>query len=1284
MKKNLLISVLLFSSIQFAQTDSTVILSEIMFYPASGPNEFIELYNFSETESIDIDSFKIKYSTANPDIITDAGEGTILPPQSFAIILEGDYPLGSGIYDDLIPPGALIVKISDNSFGSSGMANTSDRPVWLLSPADDTLEAYFYSANNSQSFSDEKIEMIKDSSQTNWANSLISNGTPGFQNSVTPLQFDLSVASLYFLPQPVFEGENETIFTTIKNIGSQTAGSYTIEIYNDANFDSTGESGELIFSQSSANLFPGDSITVNTIMNSLPQGNYQIISKVIFNEDENPSNNKMINGFTVFPPGNNFNDLVVNEIMYAPSSGEPEWIELYNRTGSPLNLKKWKVADLSTNVTITGEDKFIPANGFIVLTKDSSILNFYNVPSEIIKFNLPSLNNTGDAVVLTDSLGVLIDSVLYSPGWGGSSGGKSLERISVDAGSNDQDNWGTSNSPDKATPGRINSLTQKDFDIKAADILFTPPFPFKNDTVSISAEIMNVGLNSANFTIQLFEDTNLDSIPDVLLETTNSFNLSAGDSNVYQFDFQIQNIQSEKGFLINAVFAQDEDTTNNKLYGTIAPGVHSQSVVVNEIMYTPSGGEPEWIELYNNTNEQINLNGWSVTDLFTTPATATIDIDLILPPNSYAVLTKDISIINYHRVIPKILYELNLPVLNNDTDGIILKDNRGATIDSVHYFSDWGGTNGFSLERKDALAGSNLKLNWGSSVDFEQSTPGRINSITPKQFDLAIAGISFNPRFPVDGDDVFISAKIKNNGSANANNFSVEFFIDTDGNNIVDFLLSEESNLSLVSGDSLTVTSSSPVENLTSKTLTAVRIVFTEDEDTLNNYLEKTVQPGFPEKAVEINEVMYSPENGEPEWVELINVSGEMLNLINWSISDVLPSPTKNFITGFNLLLEPGEFLVVAKDTSFYSFHPEVTAQVAIVNFGSLGNTKDGVIVYDFRDGIIDSLFYRSSWGGKNGYSLERISVDAGTNDSTNWTSSLSVNKSTPGEPNSIGNAPSYERNTLAINEIMFDPDVDNSEFVEFYNLSGDSVNIGGWRIEDEKGNFFKLAETTFMLPPDEYFVLAADSAIIEKYSIGENNFLTIQDVSTLGLINTGELILLKDVKGNVIDSVWYSDKWHNDNFISTKNISLERINPNLKSNDPANWSSSVDPLGATPDRQNSIFTNNLNQQSSISVSPNPFSPDNDGFEDFTIINYNLTQAVSEVRIKIFDSRGRLVRTLLNNQPSGSSGSVIFDGRNDSGEALRIGIYIIFLEAINEGSGVVENMKTVVVVGRKL
>ena len=93
---------------------------------------------------------KLIYYTSNPDLIIDAGEGTILPPKSFAIILEGDYIIGSGIYDGLIPPEALVLKISDNSFGTSGMANTTSRPIWLINALDDTLDSYFYSANNTQ------------------------------------------------------------------------------------------------------------------------------------------------------------------------------------------------------------------------------------------------------------------------------------------------------------------------------------------------------------------------------------------------------------------------------------------------------------------------------------------------------------------------------------------------------------------------------------------------------------------------------------------------------------------------------------------------------------------------------------------------------------------------------------------------------------------------------------------------------------------------------------------------------------------------------------------------------------------------------------------------------------------------------------------------------------------------------------------------------------------------------------------------------------------------------
>uniref|UniRef100_A0A7V3E679 LTD domain-containing protein n=1 Tax=Ignavibacterium album TaxID=591197 RepID=A0A7V3E679_9BACT len=1541
----------------FSQTDTVIIFSEVMFYPTSGNNEFIELYNSSVNQSIDLSNWKIKYYTSTSDQIIDAGFGTVLSPQSFAIIFENDYDLLNGIYSGLVPANSLILKISDGSFGSSGMANTTSRPLWLINSLNDTIDYYFYSADNLQTFSDEKIIMSRDSSQTNWANSLVSNGTPGFTNSVTPLNFDLQLTSLTFNPPQPILGEDVTISTNVRNNGVLTAANFIIEIFNDSNLDSIGQSNELIYSQSYSNLISGDSIFISFIITNLQIGSYQIIAKIIFNEDENPQNNQLVRLLTVYPPGNVYNDVIINEIMYAPSTGQPEWIELLNKSPNTINLKKWKFADATSTISITNQDFYLQPDSFVVLTADSSILNLFPVASRIIKLSIPALNNTGDAVVIKDSMNVLIDSVNYLPSWGGNTGGKSLERISKDNLSNDPQNWKTSQSifsatpgkinsvtpknydltiihfksrtlygiigedislettirniglnavsqfdlllyrdfnldsipqnnellsrqsfstllindsiktifttgsfaagenyfilkiqtqtdddstnnisftkvigvnvneqrndivineimyaptspePEwielynqsnkiinlkgykvadavdtitvftdsviinpneffvivkdssinsfylipsriyvrsfptlnntddkvilldslnrvidslryfsswggtngkslerinvavtstdssnwkssisryKATPGTFNSVTKKDFDLLVSDILFSPKFPLNADNVNISAVIKNIGNLSASFTVRLLEDINLDSLPDVLVETSSQLQLAGDDSVNLNFSYQIENLINKRAFYVIADFQSDQDTSNNYFYKIIEPGFPPQTIVINEIMFAPFGGEPEWIELYNNSDVDINLNGWKISDIVTTPAMVEIKSDLVIPSKGYVVLTKDTTIFNYHRFIPSQVLKLNLPNLNNDVDGVVIKDSRGLNIDSVYYSNQWGGTNGFSIERISSLVNSNQQSNWASGLDIEQSTPGRINSVTPKEFDLQITDILFEPRFPVLNDNVSIAAKIKNTGLNNVPTFEVKFFIDTDSNNVVDEIISSVSSTNLASGDSVTVFSTTLIQNLQRKILIAASVSFDGESDSLNNYLEKYIEPGFTSEIIKINEVMYNTSSGKPEWIELVNVSSDSVNIKDWSISDLLTTPTKAVITNLDIFILPNEYFIISRDTSFRTIYPDVQCKIFNANFGTLGNTSDGVVLYDFRNGIIDSLFYRSSWGSKSDVSIERISLNGSTNDSTNWTLSLSLKGSTPGEVNSIYNIPSYQRNDVVINEIMFDPDIDNSEYIEFYNSGNDSVNVGAWSVSDENGNSYKLYSTSFLLPPKAYFLLIADSISLNKYDLNNYSYKNIVGVSSLGLVNAGELILLKDVKGNVIDSVLYSDKWHNRNFVNTKNKSLERINPNLNSNDPLNWSTCVNPIGGTPGLINSIFAENNNLQSNISIFPNPFSPDNDGFEDFTIINYNLSQTVSQIKLKIFDSKGRLVRTIYSNQPSGSNGSVVFDGLDDDGITLRMGIYIVLLEALNDNNGNVETIKTTVVIARKL
>ena len=110
-------------------------------------------------------------------------------------------------------------------------------------------------------------------------------------------------------------------------------------------------------------------------------------------------------------------------------------------------------------------------------------------------------------------------------------------------------------------------------------------------------------------------------------------------------------------------------------------------------------------------------------DVITTPVKATIKNDFIIPANGYVVLSKDSSIYNYHRFISSQILEINLPSFNNDRDGVVLKDNRGIAIDSVFYLNDWGGTNGFSLERVSSTNSSNNQFNWASAKILNKARP---------------------------------------------------------------------------------------------------------------------------------------------------------------------------------------------------------------------------------------------------------------------------------------------------------------------------------------------------------------------------------------------------------------------------------------------------------------------------------------------------------------------------------------------------------------------------------
>lgn len=1243
-----------------------VVINEIMYAPANEEPEWIELYNKSNRK-INLKNWKAGDSST---LVAFCNQDYYLYPGEYLIVSNDEtvknfYPITSKLISKSLPSMSnsgddVIIKDDQNKIIDS----LKYKPTW---------------GGNTGGRSLERISVIHSSfDESNWKTSASKQrATPGRINSVTLKNNDLSIKNFSVAEKYVVVGKSFKAKVIVENLGVKPVVNYSVKIFYDENRDALEQSNELVGEVFGTNLLTGTANTFEFTITNFARGQNLFIAKIEYTEDEYTENNSAMIKINCVVLNETRGDLIVNEIMYSPVSPEPEWIEIYNSSGKTVDLKGYKIANHSDTMKVISAPLPLHHEEYLVIAKDTLIFLKYPGTMKYVINQFPTLNNTRDKVMLLDSLNRIIDSLEYKSSWGGSIG-KSLERLDSKISSTDSTNWKTSIAMPGGTPGFVNSSSQKKNDIAVTDFSFSPSNPMAGQKVILKAEIQNIGTHTPLFKIVLNE-IKRDGSKILVDDATplGDISLNPGGRMTIVFKYSVEELLEKRIFEAEIICADDENQTNNKNVLTIYPGYSAQTVLINEIMYNPSNGEPEWIEFYNNSQYDVDIEEWSITDVLTTPAKSKLQSrDYIIPANSFFVVAKDSTIKNYHRTISSKLIISSFANLNNDADGVVIKDSRGVTIDSTFYSAGPSSTNGKSLERKSLSVASIDKNNWAFSKDIELSTPGRANSVTQKKNDLVLKGIFISPQFPIIGDDVKISAKITNAGLATANDFTVKFFLSQD--KIITFLSLEKiSNLS--PNDSVIVNSAKTIMLTENKTILC-QIDFGADEDTLNNFLSFDIHAGGKRNSVLISEIMYDPFNGESEWIEIVNASEEPVNLNNWSVSDLIPQPSKSIITTKENYLTPGEFAVIASDTLRYPYYPPKKFFQA--KFGALSSV-DGVLIYDFRNGVIDSLKYNSAWGGGKGVSLERLSFTSPTNDSLNWISSLSKNGATPGIKNSIINFPKYSAGALVINEIMYETDSSFSEYLEFYNTTEDSIQLGGMEIRIGKNGKTKLSNSFLKLGPKNYFVLASDSSVVKNYSWLKNDSRIKITGGSFSLPNDGTSLAVKDLSGRTLDSVYYSPNWHNKNFLSTKNRSLERINHALASNDKTNWSSSVSSEGGSPGKQNSIFTEKLSGQSKVTISPNPFSPDNDGFEDFTMISLDLTKPIAQVRIKVFDSEGRLVRTIASNRPASSQNSVIFDGLDDNGRALRIGIYILLMEIADE-NGSTETLKAPIVVARKL
>ncbi|WP_143164237.1 lamin tail domain-containing protein [Hymenobacter daecheongensis] len=277
--------------------------------------------------------------------------------------------------------------------------------------------------------------------------------------------------------------------------------------------------------------------------------------------------------------------------------------------------------------------------------------------------------------------------------------------------------------------------------------------------------------------------------------------------------------------------------------------------------------------------------------------------------------------------------------------------------------------------------------------------------------------------------------------------------------------------------------------------------------------------------------------------------------------------------------------------------------------------------------------------------------------------------------------------NDVVINEILFNPRTGGVDFVELLNRSAKYLNVQNWQLASEKADGTQDANPVgtgpLVLAPGQLLVLTTRPDLVQSsYPTHDPSaFLAMPAFPTFP-DDAGTVVLL-DAMGRPLDRVTYSAGQHLALLRDVNGVSLERIRTDGPSM-AANFHSAAGTVGyATPGRPNSQYQDDPGGDKMFRVEPEIFTPDEDGQQDFTTLNYTLDQPGYAASITVYDAQGRLTRQLVRNETMATSGFFQWDGLTDQGRKAPVGYYVLHIQLFQPNSGRKQEYKKTVVLGAR-
>jgi hypothetical protein len=731
-------------------------------------------------------------------------------------------------------------------------------------------------------------------------------------------------------------------------------------------------------------------------------------------------------------------EVVINEIMADPTPPvalpDREYVELYNATSNKIfNISQWIFSDPGANGMIAKGERYLAPNEKVILCSLADTLSFGLWGYTIGVSPWPSLNNSGDGLVLSDSSGNTLDAVDYTEDWYKDeekrSGGFSLERINPFHPCSNADNWMGSQSLDGGTPSNSNSV-------------------FNTAPDTIRPEVIEVKIVD-NWNVHIIFSKQMDTATlqtaDVWIDPRGKYN---GPRTILPESPHILILTYSTGFDIGRNYScrveGAMDCLGNKVRETphdfgLGRGPAKYEVVINELFPIPNEEineklTYEYVELLNTGSDWISLDSCFLAD-----ASAMTRLrGVVLPPRDFLLLcpTSGVGQLSKYGIVQGIG---SFPSLNNTGDHIQLLFPDSTAIHDVDYKNTWyedevKAEGGWSLEMKDPFNPCGAERNWSPSTDSKGGTPGVKNSIASSNPDIA-------PPVPLlvwtrDGDTLWTKwdERISESDTAMLKCST------SDGQKARFLKFLDDRTAAFIFSPALAT-----------RQLHAIDLSGFADCSG-NTAIDIAVEVGVPESAekadVVINEVLFNPFTGaSSDYAEIYNRSPKYIDLQLWSLANYddktdTISSIREIITTPRLLA-PKAFALMSKSgeeiAQFYSQHNKASF-IDMASLPAYNNSDGSVVLLNDSGEIIDRFDYDEEMHFPllkdfKGVSLERIDAERPTSERGNWHSAAQTSGfGTPGLPNSQAASASDFSDRIVLEPQTFSPDNDGFDDVLFIN----------------------------------------------------------------------------------------------------------------------------------------------------------------------------------------------------------------------------------------------------------